>query len=80
MSVNNPILEEETGVWNVVRRIVLDLLRMFVREIIRFAVVFALGTGVAALVCLYYGIAIKFALLGGFLVLGVALGFVFLLN
>lgn len=34
---------------------------------------FSIGTGASAVVCLYYGIPIAFSLIGGFIVLGIAL-------
>lgn len=33
---------------------------------------FVIGTGASSIVCLYYGIPIAFSLIGGFIVLGVA--------
>jgi hypothetical protein len=39
----------------------------------KFVLAFAVGTGAAALACWYYGVPLGFALLGGILVLGIAL-------
>jgi hypothetical protein len=33
---------------------------------------FVIGTGASSIVCLYYGIPIAFSLIGGFIVLGIA--------
>ena len=34
---------------------------------------FCIGTGASALVCFYYGVPTAFSLIGGFIVLGIAL-------
>jgi hypothetical protein len=44
-----------------------------VRDIIKMIVAFAVGTGAGAIVCWYYGIPLGFSILGGILVLGLAL-------
>jgi hypothetical protein len=44
-----------------------------VRDLIKFIIAFAVGTGAGAIVCWYYGIPLAFSLLGGILVLGLAL-------
>ena len=44
-----------------------------VRDAVKFIVAFALGTGAGAIACWYYGIPLVFSLLGGILVLGLAL-------
>ena len=44
-----------------------------VRDAVKFIIAFAVGTGASAIVCWYYGIPLVFSLLGGILVLGLAL-------
>ena len=44
-----------------------------VRDAVKLIVAFALGTGAGAIACWYYGIPLVFSLLGGILVLGLAL-------
>jgi hypothetical protein len=39
----------------------------------RLILAFSIGTGASALVCLFYGAPIAFSLIGGFIVLGIAL-------
>lgn len=39
-------------------------------------VAFGIGTGAAAVVCLYYGAPIVFSLIGGFIVLGIAVALI----
>ena len=50
-----------------------SLLFAFLDGILKFVTAFAVGTGAGALVCWYYGIPLVFSLLGGILVLGLAL-------
>jgi len=38
---------------------------------------FCIGTGASAIVCLYYGAPLVFSLIGGFVVLGIALALTF---
>jgi hypothetical protein len=52
-----------------------SLLVGLVRDAVKLIIAFAIGTGVGAIVCLYYGIPLVFSLLGGILVLGLALVF-----
>ena len=49
------------------------LIKGLVRDATKFLVAFALGTGAGAIVCWYYGLPLALSLLGGFLVLGIAL-------
>ena len=49
------------------------LLVGLVRDAVKFIVAFAVGTGAGAIACWYYGIPLFFSLLGGILVLGIAL-------
>ncbi|MDJ0711679.1 MAG: hypothetical protein QNJ14_14910 [Woeseiaceae bacterium] len=46
-----------------------------VRDAVKFIIAFAVGTGAGAIACWYYGIPLVFSLLGGILVLGLALAF-----
>ena len=50
-----------------------SLLMGLVRDAFKLVIAFAIGTGAGALVCWYYGIPLAFSLLGGILVLGLAL-------
>jgi hypothetical protein len=50
-----------------------SLLVGLVRDVIKMIVAFAIGTGAGAVVCWYYGIPLAFSILGGILVLGLAL-------
>lgn len=50
-----------------------ELLVSLVRDAVKFVIAFAVGTGAGAIVCWYYGIPLVFSLLGGILVLGLAL-------
>ena len=49
------------------------LVNSLARSLILWLSAFAVGTGVSAAVCLYYGVPLVFSLIGGFLVLGIAL-------
>ena len=49
------------------------LLIGLVRDAVKLVVAFAVGTGASAIACWYYGIPLGFSLLGGILVLGLAL-------
>ena len=51
------------------------LLMSLARDAVRLVVAFAVGTGAGAIVCWYYGIPLVFSLLGGILVLGLAVAF-----
>ncbi|MGB5331297.1 MAG: hypothetical protein WBM80_08635 [Woeseiaceae bacterium] len=56
-----------------VRGFLSSLLLGIARDAIKFIVAFAVGTGAGAIACWYYGIPLVFSLLGGILVLAVAL-------
>ncbi len=56
-----------------VRGFLAELLTGLVRDAIKFIVAFAIGTGASAIACWYYGIPLAFSLIGGFIVLGLAL-------
>ena len=60
---------EEGGV----RGFFATLLQSLIRDVVKFITAFALGTGAGAIVCWYYGIPLAFSLIGGFIVLGIAL-------
>jgi hypothetical protein len=49
------------------------LLMGLVRDLTKFVIAFAVGSGAGAIVCWYYNIPLVFSLLGGILVLGFAL-------
>ena len=46
-----------------------------VRDAVKLIIAFAVGTGAGAVVCWYYGLPLVLSLLGGFLVLALALVF-----
>lgn len=50
-----------------------SLLFAFLDGILKFVTAFAVGTGAGALVCWYYGLPLVLSLVGGILVLGLAL-------
>lgn len=50
-----------------------DLFKSLANALVQYVVAFAVGTGAGALVCLYYGVPLAFSLVGGFIVLGLAL-------
>ena len=64
--------EPETGTTKE-RGFFASLLIGIVRDLLRFVLAFVVGTGAGAVVCWYYGIPLVFALVGGFLVLALAL-------
>lgn len=49
------------------------LLVGLVQDAVKLIIAFAIGTGAGAIVCWYYGIPLVFSLLGGILVLALAL-------
>ena len=52
-----------------------SLLTGLVRDAFKLIIAFAVGTGAGAIVCWYYGIPLVFSLIGGILVLALALAF-----
>lgn len=50
-----------------------ELLKIGINAIIKFLVAFSIGTGAAAVVCWYYSIPLGFSILGGIVVVGIAL-------
>ena len=44
-------------------------------DLVKFIIAFAVGTGAGAIICLYYGVPLIFSFIGGFIVLGLALAF-----
>ncbi len=43
------------------------------RDLLKFVIAFAVGTGASAIVCWYYGLPLVLSLVGGFIVLALAL-------
>lgn len=56
-----------------VRGFLSSFLLELVRDAVKFIIAFAVGTGAGAIACWYYEIPLVFSLLGGILVLGLAL-------
>lgn len=56
-----------------VRGFFTSLLIGLVRDAVKLIVAFAVGTGAGAIVCWYYAIPLGFSIVGGILVLGLAL-------
>lgn len=50
--------------------------KSLLRSVAILLIAFAIGTGAAALACLYYGLPLWLSLIGGFLVLGLSVAFV----
>ena len=50
-----------------------DLLKIGLTAIFQMLIAFSIGTGAAAIACWYYSIPLVFSILGGILVLGLAL-------
>ena len=50
-----------------------DLLKIGFIAMLKFLIAFSIGTAAAAIVCWYYSIPLGFSILGGVLVLGLAL-------
>ena len=50
-----------------------SLLRGIARDAVQFIIAFAVGTGAGAIACWYYGLPLVLSLLGGILVLAMAL-------
>jgi len=50
-----------------------DLLKIGLSAILKVVIFFGVGTGGGAIVCWYYSIPLGFSILGGILVLGIAL-------
>lgn len=50
-----------------------DLMKIGVDAIIKFVIAFGVGTGAGAVVCWYCSIPMGFSVIGGILVLGIAL-------
>lgn len=53
-----------------------DLVKEGIGTIVKFVIAFGVGTGAGAVVCWYYGVPLGFSVIGGILVLGVALALV----
>ena len=50
-----------------------SLLIGLVRDLFKFVIAFAVGTGASAIACWYYGLPLVLSLVGGFIVLALAL-------
>ncbi len=50
-----------------------SLLMSILRDLVKLVLAFVVGTGAGAIVCWYYGIPLGFSILGGILVLALAL-------
>ena len=50
-----------------------DILKVGLITIVQMLIAFSIGTAAAAMVCWYYGIPLWFSILGGIVVLGIAL-------
>ena len=50
-----------------------DLLKIGLSTILKVVIFFGVGTGGGAIVCWYYSIPLAFSIIGGILVLGIAL-------
>lgn len=50
-----------------------ELLKIGLSAILKFLIAFSVGTGAGAIFCWYYGIPLGFSVVGGILVVGVAL-------
>ena len=50
-----------------------ELLKIGLSAILKFVIAFSVGTGGGAMVCWYYSIPLGFSILGGILVIGIAL-------
>ena len=56
-----------------VRGFLSSLFMGLIRDAVKLIIAFAVGTGAGAIACWYYGVPLVFSLLGGILVLGLAL-------
>jgi hypothetical protein len=56
-----------------IRRFLASFLASLARDAFQLIVAFAVGTGAGAIACWYYGVPLVFSLLGGILVLALAL-------
>ena len=56
-----------------VKRFLVSFFADIAKDLFRLVIAFAVGTGASAVVCWYYGIPLAFSILGGILVLGLAL-------
>ncbi|MGR8919496.1 MAG: hypothetical protein ACU85V_07750 [Gammaproteobacteria bacterium] len=66
----------ESSFWVGVWEFLATLVKGILRDLVKFGVAFCIGTGAAALACLYYELPLVLSLLGGFIVLGIALALV----
>lgn len=66
---------KEAGTHESGRGFLASFLLSLVRDAVKLVIAFAVGTGAGAIVCWYYGLPMIVSLLGGILVLAVALAF-----
>lgn len=57
---------------NEMKKVLTSFFAGLARELVKLVAAFAVGTGGAAIVCWYYGVPLGFSILGGILVLGLA--------
>lgn len=68
--------------WNIasVARAIVEVLASILgnlmRDVVKMIIAFAIGTGASAIVCWYYDLPLVVSLLGGFIVLGIALALI----
>ena len=53
-----------------------DLIKIGLDAVVKFVTAFSVGTGAGAIVCWYYNIPLGFSVIGGILVLGIALALI----
>ena len=66
---------EQSTISGMLRDFFPRLVSGILRDLLVMAIVFAVATGISALVCLYYGVPLILSLIGGFLAVGAALFF-----
>lgn len=53
-----------------------DLMKTGLNALVKLTIGFSIGTGAGAAVCWYYGIPMGLSIIGGILVLGIAIAFI----
>ena len=71
MNDKNETTNDDSG--GGIRGFLASFLASLARDAFQLIVAFAVGTGAGAIACWYYGVPMVFSLLGGILVLGLAL-------
>ena len=61
--------DKASGIWGFLT----SFFTAVARDLFQLLIAFSIGTGAAAVVCWYYGVPLALSLLGGILVLGLAL-------